>query len=63
MKSDFGGVGWMLVSRDEVTWLRLANLAEDFERLKLRAVSVFEHMSEEVVEAGRQDRGSAALTR
>ena len=52
VKSDFAGAGWALVSRDEVTWLRSANLAEDFGRLKLRAVSVFEHMSEEVVEAG-----------
>ena len=52
VKSDFAGAGWTLVSRDEVTWLRSANLAEDFERLKLRAVSVFEHLSEEVVEAG-----------
>ena len=52
VKSDFAAVGWTLVSRDEVTWLRSASLAEDFERLKLRAVSVFEHMSEEVVEAG-----------
>jgi len=52
VKSDLAGAGWTLVSRDEVTWLRSASLAEDFERLKLRAVSVFEHMSEEVVEAG-----------
>ncbi len=52
VRSDFAGAGWTLVSRDEVTWLRSANLAEDFERLKLRAVSVFEHLSEEVVEAG-----------
>jgi SAM-dependent methyltransferase len=52
VKSDFAGAGWTLVSRDEVTWLRSASLAEDFERLKLRAVSVFEHMGEEVVEAG-----------
>ena len=51
-KSDFACAEWALVSRDEVTWLRSANLAEDFERLKLRAVSVFEHMSEEVLEAG-----------
>ena len=28
------------------------NLAEDFERLKLRAVSVFELMSEEAIETG-----------
>ncbi len=37
---------------DEVTWRRSASLAEDLERLKLRAVSAFEHMSEEIVEAG-----------
>lgn len=49
---DFAGAGWTLVSRDAVTWLRSASLAEDFERLKLRAVSAFEHMSEETVEAG-----------
>jgi hypothetical protein len=30
---------------EQVTWLRSANLAEDFERLKLRPVSVLEHMS------------------
>src|ERR671936_1582777 len=52
VKSDFAGAGWTLVSRDEVTWLRSANLAEDFQRLKLRAVSAFEPMSEEVVETG-----------
>jgi SAM-dependent methyltransferase len=52
VKRDFAGAGWTFVSRDEVTWLRSANLAEDLGRLKLRSVSVFEHMSEEVVEAG-----------
>jgi SAM-dependent methyltransferase len=52
VKSDFAGAGWTVVSRDEVTWRRSATLAEDFERLKLRAVSVFEHMSAEVAEAG-----------
>ncbi|MBP2327845.1 hypothetical protein JOF56_008230 [Kibdelosporangium banguiense] len=52
MRSDFAGAGWTLVSRDEVTWLRSANLAEDFEKLKLRAVSAFEHMTEEVIQAG-----------
>ena len=49
---DFADAGWTLVSRDDVTWPRSASLAEDVERLKLRAVSVFEHLSEEVVEAG-----------
>jgi hypothetical protein len=52
VKSDFANAGWTLVSHDEVAWLRSANLAEDFEKLKLRSVSVFEHMSEEVVEEG-----------
>jgi SAM-dependent methyltransferase len=50
--SDFAGAGWTLVARDEVTWLRSASLGDDVERLKLRAVSAFEHMSEAVVEAG-----------
>jgi len=52
VKRDFTSSGWTLVSHDEVTWVRAANLAEDFERLRQRAVSVFEHMSEEVAEAG-----------
>lgn len=50
--NDFAGAGWTLVSRDEVTWLRSPNLAADFERLKLRSVSVFERLSEDVIEAG-----------
>jgi ubiquinone/menaquinone biosynthesis C-methylase UbiE len=49
---DFAGAGWTLLSRDEVTWLRSATLAEDYERLKLRSVSLFEHMSNEEAEAG-----------
>ena len=52
VKGDFAGAGWTFVARDEVTWLRSGNLAEDFERLRLRAVSVFEYLSDEVVEAG-----------
>jgi SAM-dependent methyltransferase len=52
VRSDFAGAGWTFVAREEVTWLRSPNLAEDLERLKLRAVSAFEHMSEEVVDAG-----------
>jgi SAM-dependent methyltransferase len=52
VKSDFAGAGWTLVSGDEVTWPRSASLAEDVERLKLRSVSAFEHMSQEVVDAG-----------
>jgi ubiquinone/menaquinone biosynthesis C-methylase UbiE len=49
---DFAGAGWTLASREEVTWLRSANLAEDFERLRLRPTSLFEHMSEKEIEAG-----------
>lgn len=52
VEADFIGAGWTLVSRDEVTWLRSASIAEDFKRLKLRAVSAFEHMSDDVIEAG-----------
>jgi ubiquinone/menaquinone biosynthesis C-methylase UbiE len=50
--SDFAAAKWTLVSRDEITWLRSASLAEDFERLRLRPTSLFEHMSEEEIEAG-----------
>jgi SAM-dependent methyltransferase len=52
VQNDFAGAGWTLASRNEVTWLRSASLVEDFERLRLRPTSLFEHMSEEVVEAG-----------
>ncbi len=52
VKSDFACAGWTLLSRESVTWLRSASLAEDYERLKLRAVSIFAHMSDEAAEAG-----------
>ena len=52
VETDFTEVGWTLTSRDQVTWVRSASLAEDYEKLKLRSVSVFEHMSEEVIEHG-----------
>ena len=52
VQSGFAGAGWTLASRDEVTWLRSASLAEDYERLRLRPTSLFEHMSEETAEAG-----------
>jgi ubiquinone/menaquinone biosynthesis C-methylase UbiE len=52
VKSDFLDAGWTFVACDEVTWQRSENLSEDFERLKLRAVSVFEHMNEELIEEG-----------
>jgi SAM-dependent methyltransferase len=50
--NDFAGAGWTLVARDEVTWLRSADLAQDYQRLKLRAVSLFAHVSDEVADAG-----------
>jgi ubiquinone/menaquinone biosynthesis C-methylase UbiE len=52
VESDFVGAGWTLVSHDEVTWRRSASLAADFDKLKLRALSVFELMSEEIIQAG-----------
>ena len=51
-QNDISGAGWILASREEVTWLRSASLAEDFKRLRLRPTSLFEHMSDEVVQAG-----------
>jgi len=52
VENDFTEVGWTLMSRDQVTWVRSASLAEDYEKLKLRSVSVFEHMSEQLIENG-----------
>jgi ubiquinone/menaquinone biosynthesis C-methylase UbiE len=52
VRHDFIGAGWTLVALEEVAWLRSVSLAEDFERLKLRANSNFELMSEEVIDAG-----------
>jgi hypothetical protein len=52
VERDFAGAGWTLMARDEVTWLRSPTLAEDLEKLKLRAVSVFEHLSEELIDTG-----------
>jgi ubiquinone/menaquinone biosynthesis C-methylase UbiE len=60
VQGDFTGAGWRLDSRDQVTWPRSASLSEDFEKLKLRSVSVFERMSEEVAEVGF-DKIEAAL--
>lgn len=52
VKTDFLSAGWALAARDEITWLRSASLTEDFEKLTLRPTSLFEHMSEEMVQAG-----------
>ena len=48
----FADAGWALDSRDEVTWLRSASLVEDYARLRLRATSLFEYMSDDLVEEG-----------
>ncbi len=50
VKADF--TGFSFVARDEVTWRRAASLAEDYERLKLRSVSVFELLDQDVVDTG-----------
>ncbi|GAB1508477.1 hypothetical protein JCM33774_05180 [Actinophytocola sp. KF-1] len=50
--SDFTGAGWTFAGSDEVQWCRSASLAEDHERLKLRSVSVFEHLDDETVTKG-----------
>jgi SAM-dependent methyltransferase len=52
VKSDFTDAGWALVAHDQVTWQRSPSLAADVERLRMRAVSAFELMSKETVEAG-----------
>jgi ubiquinone/menaquinone biosynthesis C-methylase UbiE len=61
VRRDFADAGWRLVARDTVTWQRSASLGEDLERLRLRAVSFFELLSEEAAEAGFA-RIEAALT-
>jgi ubiquinone/menaquinone biosynthesis C-methylase UbiE len=52
VQRDFLDAGWTLVACDEVTWMRSASLAEDVERLRLRSVSVFEYMTQELADAG-----------
>lgn len=50
--ADFTGAGWTVAGRERVTWLRSPSLAQDLERLRLRAVSVFEHLDAEAVADG-----------
>ncbi len=52
VKAQFTAAGWSLAAHDEVTWMRSASLAEDVEKLRLRPVSAFEHMSDEVRDVG-----------
>lgn len=52
VRRDFTDAGWTFVAGEDVTWARSASLAEDVEKLRMRAVSAFELMSEDVIEAG-----------
>lgn len=52
VRRDFTDAGWTLVAGEDVTWARSESLAEDVEKLRMRAVSAFEFMSEEVIDAG-----------
>lgn len=50
VRGDFAG--WEFVTSEDVTWQRSESLAQDLDRLRLRAVSAFEHMDDDAIEAG-----------
>lgn len=50
--SDFTGAGWSLVALDEVKYVEASSQAENFERLRTRALSTFEHLREDEIEQG-----------
>jgi ubiquinone/menaquinone biosynthesis C-methylase UbiE len=50
--SDFTTAGWSLVALDEVETTVAASRREDFERLRTRALSTFEHLPEDEIERG-----------
>jgi ubiquinone/menaquinone biosynthesis C-methylase UbiE len=50
--ASFGEAGMRFLDLDEVDHLTAHSLAEDFARLQLRALSTFEHMSDEEVDEG-----------
>jgi SAM-dependent methyltransferase len=52
VRSDLAAAGWTFAGWDEVTWPRSASLTEDYAKLKLRSVSLFELMSDEAADAG-----------
>jgi len=52
VKADFTDAGWTLVAHEEVTWTRSASLAEDVAKLRLKSVSLFDLMGEDVVAEG-----------
>lgn len=49
---EFAAAGWEFVALDEVSAVTAETRADDLERLRLRAISTFEHLSEEEIEAG-----------
>lgn len=49
---DFTAAGWSWVTLDEVEITTAATRREDFERLRTRALSTFEHLTEDEIEAG-----------
>jgi ubiquinone/menaquinone biosynthesis C-methylase UbiE len=50
--NDFGGAGWSFVTLDEVETTSAASMHEDYERLKTRSLSTFEHLSEDEIADG-----------
>lgn len=50
--ANFGRAGWSLSTLDEVSWISASSRREDFERLKLRAVALFDQLADQVIEAG-----------
>ena len=49
---DFTDAKWSWVTLDEVETVQAASMREDFERLRTRALSTFEHLSEGEIEDG-----------
>jgi ubiquinone/menaquinone biosynthesis C-methylase UbiE len=50
--ADFTTAGWSWVMLDEVQTTSAASIRADFERLRIRALSTFEHMREDEIEEG-----------
>ena len=50
VRGDFAA--WEFVTSEDVTWQRSESLTQDLDRLRLRAVSAFEHMDDDAIEAG-----------
>ncbi len=50
--ADFTTAGWSWITLDEVETTAALSIGEDFERLRTRAVSTFEHLPEDVIVDG-----------